>query len=102
MNANLSSTAVSTAVDSLDAAAASLSPVWGQRTWFDSGIYYVGDKTKQSPKGALFYVKGLAEAWQKLQAGQQPIYIMRTPGKAPPPRPEVPENEWPKDLSGKP
>ena len=40
------------------------------------------------------------KAWQKFEAGQQPSYIMATPGKAPPPKPDVPESEWPKDLSG--
>lgn len=101
MNANSNSNALVT-VDSLDAGAEAISPVKGPRIWFDTNIFYVGEKTKQAAKDAQYFVTGLAEGWQKLEAGQPATYIMRTPGKASPAKPDVPESEWPNDLSGKP
>ena len=97
-NAN---TALAT-VDSLDAGAETISPVRGPRVWFDASTYYIGEKSKPASKGAQFYVTGLAEGWQKLQAGQQPSYIMKVSGRPAPVKPDVPESEWPKDLSGNP
>ena len=98
MNSN-SNTALAT-VDSLDAGAEAISPVRGPRVWFDASTYYIGEKSKPAPKDAQYFVTGLSEGWQKLEAGQQPSYVMKTPGKASPPKPDVPESEWVKDLSG--
>jgi hypothetical protein len=88
--------------DTLDAAVKNLSPIRGPRTWFDGGIFYEGDKTKTVKKGEQYLVPGMAEGWQCLENGQPAKYIMQEPGKAAPPKPDVPESEWPKDLSGKP
>jgi hypothetical protein len=77
------------------------SPLRGPGVKFKDGDYYTfGNKIDVKDK--TFAVVELKRGWQKLEKDCAPEYRMRKPGEPTPPQPEVPKEDWPLNLNGKP
>jgi hypothetical protein len=77
------------------------SPLRGRAIRFKDGSYY--EYSEAFPTyGREFVVIDTADGWQKLSKGMPPEYLMRQPGQMRPPRPDVPEKEWPNNFNGVP
>ena len=91
------------AVDGFDYDEPGASPVRGGNCKFDAGAYFVGkEKTLLAPE-RRFIVLDKTAGWVFLKAGCPAEYLMQTPGKPLPARPECGEEaDWPLDLSKNP
>jgi hypothetical protein len=91
-----------TQVDNWDSAGDELSPVRGNSLKFDGGAFFIGREKTLLKETKQFIVVDRGEGWLFLKKGCAAEYIMRAPGAPRPAQPNVPEREWPTDLSGKP
>jgi hypothetical protein len=88
--------------DAWDAPRPNASPVRGREIKLDGSRFVGGREKSPIDSSAQYLVTGKAEAWQKLERGTPPAYVGRAPGQPKPEQPFVPEDEWPKNLSGVP
>jgi hypothetical protein len=102
MNTNTPTPNALTIVDGFDDNAdATSSPLRGIAFRFKDGEYFAYSEPFET-EGRTFAVIDKSDGWQKLAEGVPPEYLMRQPGQVRPPRPEVPEKDWPLDFNGNP